>query len=297
MASGLLYVQQIQPVTTNISVIQIEGLESQNNFIPSYDLHDPIVISSNDNFSTLGFPGSGTPELPYIIAGYNITTSGDCISIKDTDAHFVIRDCLLTGGKYNQGIELDDVNNGIVRNNTLLGKAYGMYISFISDITIENNTFSGNSDFGVYINTAQRTSIINNNISGSVYGVTIGSSWDCTLASNTFENNGIRITGNLNQWRHNITTDNTVNGKSLGYFWNLTSGVIDGNQYGQVILANCTGVTVEDGTFNNATVGILMGYSSFCNLNNNTFSGDSQSGIYLRDSSDNIMKNNNISGT
>ncbi|MHA2242049.1 MAG: hypothetical protein ACXACE_10615, partial [Candidatus Thorarchaeota archaeon] len=63
----------------------------------AYIEREPIVITSNDNFTDYGFPGDGTVGDPYTISGYNITTTDICISIKNTDAYFTIRDCFLYG--------------------------------------------------------------------------------------------------------------------------------------------------------------------------------------------------------
>ncbi|MHA1781746.1 MAG: hypothetical protein ACTSYL_12870 [Candidatus Thorarchaeota archaeon] len=34
---------------------------------------------------------------------------------------------------------------------------------------------------------------------------------------------------------YTVSSDTTVNGKQLGYFWSQTGGTIDGSQYGQVV--------------------------------------------------------------
>ena len=80
----------------------------------------------------------------------------------------------------------------------------------------------------------------------------------------------------INYWEHNVSDCNEVNNKSLGYFWNMTGGTIDGSQYGQIILANCTDVIVENGILDNTTAGVELGYSSFCNVTNSSMSD----GIY-----------------
>ena len=145
-----------------------------------------------------------------------------------------------------------------------------MYCRHLSDNTlVENNTISEN-EFGAFIEFSSKSIVVNNTIIGNDYGVHLKYSTDSMLVSNNFVDNGLVISGNKDKyWRHDIAIDNLVNGKPMGYFWNLLGGVIDGTQYGQVILGNCVGVTVEDGTFNNVTFGILMGYSSHCNLINN----------------------------
>jgi len=43
----------------------------------AYTSHAPITISSNADFSTQGWPGSGTVDDPYVIEGLNITSDGN----------------------------------------------------------------------------------------------------------------------------------------------------------------------------------------------------------------------------
>lgn len=294
----VLHVQRIPPTNSDVSKGQAEGSRPRDRFIPSYIPHSPITIASNADFVSQGFPGSGTAEDPYVIEGYNITTTGTCISIQGTDAYFDIRDCLLTGGSSGRGVRLDGVDHGEIRNNTISGiNDCGVYLRYSLDNTVVNNTISGN-DYGVYLCYGSNNNVVVNNIiSGSSYfGVHLCESWDNTLSSNIMVNNGIYISGNeVEYWRHNIAADNLVNGKQLGYFWNCTGGIIDGAQYGQVILANCTGMTVEDGVFRNASVAFLLGYSSYCSLTNNTLSGN-YFGVSHYFSPNNIVMNNTVSG-
>ena len=50
---------------------------------------------------------------------------------------------------------------------------------------------------------------------------------------------------------------------------------------GQVILANCTNIVVEDQQLSSGNVGILIGYSSYNDIRNNTCFNNSQSGIFI----------------
>ena len=291
-------IQQTQLASPDILEGRAADPGPQDRLVPSYILHSPIKITSNADFTAQSFPGSGTAEDPYVIEGYNITTTETCIGIRDTDACFVIRDCLLKGEMLG-GVHLRNVNHGEIRNNTILGGAYfGVALQSSSDNTVVNNTISGiyvHGD-GVYIFSSSDNTVVNNTISEYNYGVSIVSALNNTLSSNIFVNNGIYISGNaVEYWRQNITTDNFVNGKPLGYFWNWTSGTIDGTQYGQVLLANCTGVIVEDGVFSNASMGIQLGYSSYCSLMNNIISGN-HNGVHIHFSSNSTLVNNTISG-
>jgi len=150
---------------------------------------------------------------------------------------------------FDDGVYIEFSSNNIVVDNTILADntisedyVDGVHIRSSSSYnTVENNTILG-GDHGVFIaSSSNNNKVVNNTIWGNDYGVYIVSSSDTMLFSNIFVNNGICILGNeVEYWRHNIATDNLVNGKILGYFWNLNSGTIDGTQYGQVTLANCT---------------------------------------------------------
>ncbi|MHA1927519.1 MAG: right-handed parallel beta-helix repeat-containing protein [Candidatus Thorarchaeota archaeon] len=296
--SVVMFAQQIPATRMTIAEVSMECLVPQDSFATSYAVHDPIVITSNGDFVSQGFPGSGASGNPYMIEGYNITTAGDCVSIQDTDAYFVIRNCLLTGGMSlgNDGVELDRVDHGEIRNNTIFGNNNGVNILSSSYITVVNNTIIENSLMGVGLSSSPNNIVVNNTLSESHYGVIIHDSSNTTLSSNIFVNNGFRISGGgLKYWQHTITFDNVVNGKLLGYFWNLTGGTIDGTQYGQVILANCTGVTVENGEFSDVSVGIEFGYSSNCSLVNCSISENYYYGLHLFVSFNNTITNNTIS--
>ena len=61
--------------------------------------HDPIIIPDQNVLSD--FPGSGTEEDPYVIEGYNITTSEQYgIYIYGETNFFVIRNCYIDALDY-----------------------------------------------------------------------------------------------------------------------------------------------------------------------------------------------------
>ncbi len=266
-------------------------------FHAAYTQHSPIVITSNSDFATQGWPGSGTEADPYVIEGLNITSTDTCISISGTTVYFVIRGCLLRSSSAH-GVNLYNVRNGRIENNTISNVPWhGVRIYDSQNNTVLNNTISGCS-YGVYIGHSTGNILVNNTISDNLdSGVNLYFSSDNTLLNNRFHNNGIVFSvldSTVEYWRQTIAPNNTVNGKAVGYFWNLTGGVIDGCQYGQVILANCTGVTVRDGVFSNGSIGIQLGHSDSNTLLNNTISNSSRDGVYLYYSSNNVLTNNTI---
>ncbi len=75
--------------------INVQSVVEENDYRPnSLELipHDPIEITSDSDFEV--FPGTGTEIDPYVIEGYNITTTSTRgISIRGTTKYFTIRNC------------------------------------------------------------------------------------------------------------------------------------------------------------------------------------------------------------
>jgi parallel beta-helix repeat protein len=107
---------------------------------------------------------------------------------------------------------------------------------------------------------------------------------------------GVFIGGRkLEYWNtHTIDSTNTLNGKPVLYWKNQTSGIIPAG-VGQVILGNCSNVTVQNLEFENCSIGIELGYSTNISIINNSIK-DSLGGIFVS-ISDNceIIKNTAVS--
>ena len=86
--------------------------------------------------------------------------------------------------------------------------------------------------------------------------------------------------------------DNTVNGKPLVYLEDASDFRV--NDAGQVILVNCTNITVENLDLSNTSVGIELHVTEDSKVLNNTVSNNSRDGIRLWDSSNNTIYFNNF---
>jgi len=107
--------------------------------------------------------------------------------------------------------------------------------------------------------------------------------------------NGITIQGSeLQHWNTHIIENNTVNNKPLYYFKNQTGGEVPENA-GQIILANSTGMIIENLSISNTDVGIELGFSSQNIVRNNNITNNHYWGISLWYSSNNMLMNNNVS--
>ncbi len=361
----------------------------------SYTPHDPIVITSDSDFASQGWPGNGTETEPYVIEWLNITSPEKCIHIALTSVYFEVRNCFISSSSQSLdvGIELDAVANGAIEhcvverhrvgiglyssnnctlvhntasdntypaflleesdNNTLaentasgnLGIGFSLSWSnnnrianntavnntgngfdlFYSDENIiVNNTAADSLDGGFYVETSCGNTLAGNTAKGNSYegfifweadnnsfigntaidnwqGIILYSSSGNKVMANTLIGNGMDIFGyDVSEWFHNVT-GNTINGMPLGYFANLTGGIIDGSKYAQLLLVNCSGVTIRDGIFANASAGVELAYSANCTLMNNIAFNNSLWGFRLWASNnshlvDNVATGNSLIG-
>ncbi|TFH09705.1 MAG: hypothetical protein E4H14_03930 [Candidatus Thorarchaeota archaeon] len=231
-----------------IAIICLGGLQTAVEMDPSspatvflipcseyYTTHEPISIDSDQDFVDNGFSGNGSLNSPYIIEGLNITSSifmGSAISVRDTYAHFVIRDCYILSAYI--GILVVDAASGTgsIENNTCLsssGDGGGISVG-MDNCTISRNRCM-NWGQGIHLNDASRCLISSNNISDSTYqGINIRYSDNNTISGNRILNSsqhGLLFVGTSS---FNVAYNNTFieNG-------NVAMYNIDGERTGNLI--------------------------------------------------------------
>jgi parallel beta-helix repeat protein len=132
----------------------------------------------------------------------------------------------------------------------------------------------------------------NNLCSNDEIGIYLASCKGAHVSGNIMELDGIHIYGDqIEYWTtHNIDDSNLVNGKPVYYLKNQT-GIITPLGAGQVILANCTNISIYDQNLTYSNSGIQLGFSSNNSITGNNIS-DTNNGIYLYSSHDNIISDN-----
>ena len=215
------------------------------------------------------------------------------------------------------GMSLHSSHNNSIMNNTVVNNTEGIKLKTSIDNQIFNNTASNNDFWGFYLTESHNNSIWNATIENNNNGIitsnsnnnhlssnfiansTMGinfyySKWQL-LADNVMVNNGVFISGNsMDHWNtHSISTTNTVNGLPVQYLKNQTSGTVPLNA-GQVILANCSNVSVTKQNLDNCTSSILLGYSSYNTISDNNVQ-NSYYGMHISSSVNNTIMNNGIS--
>ncbi|MHA1401805.1 MAG: NosD domain-containing protein [Candidatus Heimdallarchaeaceae archaeon] len=132
-----------------LRITQSETPDEEPILTHSYMDHEPIVITTDQNFTDYGFPGAGTQEDPYRIENYSITALVSFeygVYIENTNSYFIVQNCHIenTNSPGIYGIYIKNVlsNSATIFNNTCINTAIGIYSPFV---TIANNTIMGHS--------------------------------------------------------------------------------------------------------------------------------------------------------
>ncbi|MFO7618254.1 MAG: NosD domain-containing protein [Thermoplasmata archaeon] len=244
--------------------------------------------------------------------GNVVTITVDWVTIN----RFTIRNSASSWG--DAGIKLSGVQNCNIEYNNCTQNYFGIYLYSSSNNTIANNfalnNFNGihvessyghnvfdnngimDNDQGIMVVSSHGCIILNNHIANNYTGIWLMSSSTTNLTNNEMFDSGIFIQGStLEYWNtHTIDTSNTVNGNPV-YYWKDQAGGIVPPGAGQVILANCIDILVENQNLSNGTAGILLGFSNHNTIFNNTVSSNSFHGIRLWSSLNNSIINNTLS--
>ena len=241
------------------------------------------ICLSDSNYNTLS---NNTVSLNsklgiyYVYASYN-TLSNNTVSLNSEHGIYL--------GESSYNTLCDNI---VFSNND----GSGIHLSDSSNNTLSNNNISNNDGSGIRLTSSSTCTITNNNCSNNRYGINLYRSSHCALTNNTMNENGIFIYGrNLENWNsHIVEITNTVNGKPVYYYKNVTGFTVPSGA-GQVILANCSRIFVENQNCSNGSVGISVVYSSNISIENNTCSDNDHYGIFLFESNNNTLTNNTIS--
>lgn len=139
--------------------------ESRSFNLANYEVHDPILISSDDDFVIQGWPGNGTVEEPYVIENLSISVSHDqgyCIEIKNAQSHFVVRNCFLYGISYTSAIVLRDTMNGLIEYNQCNVTGGGIQTFDGWNNTVRSNNCTTDGGTAIYFCHSENSTISEN---------------------------------------------------------------------------------------------------------------------------------------
>jgi parallel beta-helix repeat protein len=185
------------------------------------------------------------------------------------------------------GIHLDYDISSNVSGNLFGGTiACGISVETAVGARVFDNDIASIGDYGLMLSSANPVSIESNSFRGQSCGVLVSNSQFVTLDSNTLIDEGIvLVADDLLQWvTHSISESNTVNGLPVKYIVDGSGGTVSGT-YGEVILANCRNMVVRDLVIENASAGVSLGFCTGSSVVNATCTGNAWAGIYLEKSS------------
>jgi parallel beta-helix repeat protein len=291
--------------------------------------HDPIIILSNADFEDPqnNITGSGTFADPYIISNWTIDAagSGSCISISDTTAHFVIKNCtLLNSGSYpDAGMYISNCGNGTIYNNTIRENYYGINLGSSSNHSISENSIYNNDDDGIRIHSSSNNTFFGNliyNNSDNGFYLSTWADYNIFLNNSVYEN---KYGFYLNTVNHNTISNNSIYNHTIDGIYlqasseynTISSNFVSENEdafyisYGDnntifdnVVSKNINGFYLSDShkneIFNNSVCyNTFDGFSLFSSINNtishNLIYNNTDDGIFIWSSStdNNILKN------
>ena len=198
----------------------------------------------------------------------------------------VINNVIDNNGNFGIYEELCDYS--LFKNNTITNTGYcGLSVSSTFNSTVFNNTISGDSNIGLQIYYSDLTTVDQNTIH---QGIQIHYS-PSTITNNTLLYDGVFIEEDtLENYLSFTIGNNTVNGRPLGYFENLTEVGITGS-YSQVILINCSKVSITN-QICSSSGGIIIRYCPEIEVVNNTCIQNKGVGIDISDSNFAFIANN-----
>ncbi len=236
----------------SISVKPLIEIQLTQEHSQEFTESDPIYIWSDDDFLTNGFSGSGTIDDPYTLESKEIFSDYSAILIQDTYAHFVIRNCILgANGPYSVPVRIIDAANGRIENCTIISGDCGAVLSYSKSIEF-----------------------INNKVHAKSYGLMIRNSKDSLVSKNSFYNCGIDIYGEKIEYWTNEIYDNDINGRPIRIIKDKVNVTVGSEDFGQLILINCTNVISEDISIVNNSTGLVMGFCSNITINRTTFTNN-----------------------
>lgn len=285
----------------------------------------PLSLVGEDRDTTI-IDGGDTGDVVNVIAdwvnftGFTVARSG----VSGSDAGIElnsVQNCFVSGNNASNnefGIHLRNSNNTTISDNDALdnkvgiilfssndniivgndahhGSLHGIFVSYSSGNTISGNNVSSNWFNGVSLGLSNENIIVNNTVFSNEDGISSSFSTGNIFLDNVLVENGFHINGDSPEhWNtHTLDTSNRVNGNPVYYWKNTTGGTVPPGA-GQVILANCTNVIVENQNVSAASLGIALGFSFGNTITSNAVSRNTK-GIAVEYSNDNTIANNTAS--
>ena len=269
------------------------NFESQN--LKNSKISEKIHIDGNSNWSaakTAGIStGSGTYSNPYVIEDLIIDNEGEGsgILIENSDVYFKIENCTLYNSKYviseeNEGITLNNVQNGQVINNNCSYNSIGINIISSDNNDVLENTVNDNKQNGINLEDSDNNNFIGNIANNNLWdGISLLGSDYNDISGNKINNNGLAgISIGEGFWDsfHNTVSQNSANNNQYGiflsdsYYTTLTENSANNNQYGIYLIYSDSSIVSQNSANNNQYGISILYYSDYNTISGNNLIGN-----------------------
>jgi parallel beta-helix repeat protein len=185
----------------------------------SYTTHLPIEVADDTELANIATGGDGSGGNPYIIEGWNITTTtSNGIYIHDTTKNFIIRNCWINASLNYHGIYIYNIgtNTANISNNVCINNFHGIFIHLASNTIVTNNIVNNNSFHGIFCLSTSEIFLKNNTCNYNINydGIRLYAS-SCEAINNTCignGENGIFLSYDYSEAYDNFCYDNNNDG-------------------------------------------------------------------------------------
>ncbi len=263
------------------------------------------ITGEGENHTISTTPGENDLSLKLIvrknwvnISGLTLDTSnrsGGCIELRGADNcsiknnTFISKDCAVSV-EHSENVVIMD--NEIIRTKPRPEYSHegALHLESCSNCSLERNVI-GNG--GISLSDSTFCDLKMNEMEAG--GISLLDSAFCDLKMNEMEVEGIIIEGESSlAWEsHSIEPSNLVCGKPIQYL-NGKTGITVPPGAGQIMVLNCTNVTVEGQAISNCRYGIEILCSTNVTVRNNDLINNNHCGISLSDSSFIVIFKNRI---
>jgi parallel beta-helix repeat protein len=261
-----------------------------------------IYIHSSSNGTIMNCTCDDSCDGIYLDNSHSISLVNNSCSSNSFNGIFLVdsNNSILVGNNCSSGnsdaIRAYSSHGLSVIENVCFGNEYGIRVFDSDNISLVDNNFSSNTESGIEIEYCDNATLLNNHcLWDDKYGVMLRDCINATLRQNVLVGDGVYIGGNqlASFVTNSIDTTNTANGRPIYYYKNQ-NGISVPEGAGQVLMANCTNMNIEDQNLNDASVGIELAYCTEVKVCNNSCSSNYQ-GIVLYVSDGNWLVGNNCS--
>ncbi|MCE7748906.1 MAG: hypothetical protein GPJ51_10935 [Candidatus Heimdallarchaeota archaeon] len=313
------------PILNYENELIIVQLENRSNemvgYSETYTPHDSIIIHSNEELLSLGLPGDGSKNNPFIFQNLEIIGSMYGIFVENITYSISILNCNFDQIGY--AISLDDMSSSDVEisGNNFTDSNSGIFASYCHLANITNNLFT-NCDNGIFSSRNQETIIKNNQVLGFRFrGIRVYGCYAADIRDNKCEKEtygyypGILIddihpstyvAGNncsgcsfeLQKIRYDIgfeniiVEDNIVNNKPILFLLNISNTQIDTPDYSQIFIYLSENITIKNQNFIEVNMGLSLSECSNMTVENNNFLYNEKRGCQIQNGYNIVLKDN-----